>query len=100
MEKQYETETDGELKTGFESRKLYVSVNADFDKEGRVTPRSVTLPTTGRTYGIDRVEDCVRAASRKAGGCGLRYAVRICRQTAYLYFEDTNPGRWFVALKD
>ena len=81
------------------NRKLYVVVNADFDEEGCVWPRTITLPNTGRKYFIDRIMSCARAASRKAGGCGLRYAVVINGRPAELFFEDTNPGKWFVTLR-
>lgn len=74
--------------------KVYVEVGAVFEKSGRVIPKWLKMGDT--RYEIERVLDCRRAASMKAGGCGLRYTIRCCGQNAYLFFEDTDPGAWFV----
>ena len=75
-----------------EQRKVYVAVEADFQPDGRILPRSVTWEN-GKKYAIDRVQDIRRGASLKAGGAGIRYTVRIGRSTTYLYLEE---NRWFV----
>ncbi len=74
------------------ARKVYVEVTARFDTDGRITPLSLTWED-GTVFEIDRVLDCRRAASLKAGGTGMRYTVRIGNQQSYLYYEDP---RWFV----
>ena len=72
--------------------KVYVRVQAEFDEEGNITPLSVKWEN-GRVYEIDRVLDVRRSASRKAGGTGMRYTVRIGRKQTLLFYED--PA-WFV----
>lgn len=79
--------------------KVYVEVGVKFSAEGDMRPLWIKMVNTGHRYEIDRVRNCVRAASRKAGGCGLRYTVVINRQEANLYFEDDDEHRWFVELK-
>ena len=76
--------------------KVYVQVEAEFSEDGRLTPRSIRW-TDGHRYGIDRVKDCVRAASRKAGGTGLCYTVEIGGRESHLYYEENF--RWFVEAK-
>lgn len=73
-------------------RKVYVKVKAEFDTAGFLSPLSLTWED-GREFPIDRVLDTQRAASRKAGGIGTRYTVRIQGRERYLWFE--NPA-WFV----
>lgn len=48
-------------------------------------------------FEIDKVLDCRRAASLKAGGVGMRYIIQIGKRQSYLYYEDP---RWFVEAKD
>lgn len=76
--------------------KTYVGVRAVFSAEGEVTPLSI-LWEDGRKFEIDRVTDCRRAASLRAGGAGLRYTVRIGGRTHYLFYEENN--RWFVEAR-
>ncbi len=78
------------------AKKIYVKVNADFDADGNITPRSV-IWEDGHVFEIDRVLSSCRRASLKAGGIGIRYTVRIGKRTTYLYFED--PA-WFVEGKE
>ncbi len=73
--------------------KVYVQVMAEFMPDGRVRPKSITW-TDGRRFDIDRITDCRRAASLKAGGCGMRYTCMICGRRSFLYLEDGN--RWFM----
>ena len=41
-----------------------------------------------------------RSASRKAGGCGICYFVRVKGQDARLFYEDSPDAcRWFVESK-
>ena len=50
---------------------------------------------------IDRVYRRQRSASRKAGGCGICYFVRIRGQDARLFYEDSPDAcRWFVETKN
>ena len=72
--------------------KVYVGVNAMFEPDGRLIPRSV-LWEDGRIFEIDKILDVRRAASLKAGGSGIRYTVRIGNHETFLFLED---GRWFA----
>ena len=81
--------------------KVYVSVHVAFDEDGNMRPAFLTWED-GTKYEIDRVVECCRAASLKAGGCGDRYTIRVGGKETYLFFEH-NPtqnsncvGRWFV----
>ena len=38
----------------------------------------------------------IATASLKAGGCGIRYTIRIGARDTYLFDED---GRWFVEMR-
>lgn len=77
------------------TRKVYVEVTAHFDIEGRITPLSLVWQD-GTVFEIDRVTNCLRAVSLKAGGIGMRYTVRIGNRQSYLYYEEP---RWFVEGK-
>ena len=84
--------------------KVYVSVDVAFDEDGNMRPAFLTWED-GTKYEIDRVVECCRAASLKAGGCGDRYTIRVGGRETYLFFEH-NPtpysscvGRWFVERK-
>lgn len=72
--------------------KRYVTVISVSDANGVVTPREI-IWDDGRRFAVDRVLDCRQAASLRAGGCGLRYTVRVGGEARYLYYEDP---RWFV----
>ncbi|WP_261429094.1 hypothetical protein, partial [Xiamenia xianingshaonis] len=56
--------------------KRYVSVTARVDEDGRVRPLSIQW-YDGRTYAIDDVRDVRRSSSRKVGGDGICYTIRI-----------------------
>jgi hypothetical protein len=73
--------------------KQYVAVAAEFSTDGRMRPMWIRW-TDGRKYEIDRISDCRRAASLRAGGAGLRYTCRIQGQTRFLFYEENY--RWFV----
>ena len=72
--------------------KRYVSVTARMDEAGRVRPLSIQW-YDGTTYPIDEVINMRRASSRRVGGDGLCYTIRIGEKTTYLYYEDP---KWFV----
>ncbi len=76
-------------------RKVYVDVLVRQDKDGTLTPLELTWED-GRRYTIDRVTAVCRAASLKAGGCGIRYTCRIQNKETYLFKEDE---KWFVEAK-
>ena len=63
--------------------KVYVSVVAEFSKEGTLLPQSFTWED-GRQYHIDRVKDKRRAASTKAGGVGERYTCLVEGKEVFL----------------
>ena len=72
--------------------KINLEVNADFDLDGNIRPRSITWED-GRVFEIDKVLDTRRAASLKAGGVGIRYICRIRGKTVLLFNEE---GHWFM----
>lgn len=76
--------------------KIYVKVTAEFTADGQLKPMWITWED-GRKFEIQRITDCRRAASLKAGGVGLRYTCIISGGQHYLYFEENN--RWFVEAK-
>lgn len=78
-----------------QSPKVYVSVLAEFNTEGILTPISFVWEN-GKRYIIDKVLDVRRAASLKAGGMGMRYTCRVCGRQTYLYQEE---DRWFMERK-
>lgn len=74
-------------------KKVYVNVMAEFTKDGNLMPRTI-IWEDGTNYEIQRIKDCRRAASLRAGGVGLRYTCVIGGQEKYLFYEDNNM--WFV----
>lgn len=78
------------------SRRVYVEVAAVFTPEGQVMPRQIRWED-GTLFAVDRVMDIRKAAATKAGGCGLRYTVRIRGRQTYLFLDG---DRWFVEGKD
>ena len=81
--------------------KVYVAVNASFDEDGRIIPKSL-IWEDGMKYTIDRVTDIRQAAAMKAGGQGDRYTIYVNGIQSYLFFERSANltgnviGRWFV----
>ncbi len=75
--------------------KKYVRVRAEFDPQGNIRPQEIVWED-GQVFEIDRVLDIRRCESLKAGGLGLRYAVRIEGREKYLYYEEP---RWFVEAR-
>lgn len=81
---------------GIEGReKCYVSVVSRTEVDGRVVPLKIVWED-GRTFTVDKVLDCRQAVSRKVGGTGLRYTIRVHNESTYLWYE--RP-RWFVEGK-
>ena len=78
------------------AHKVYVDVDARFSKEGDVVPSCITWEDD-RTYEIDRIMGVKKAASRKVGGHGILYTVRISGNETKLYREGDC---WFVEAKD
>ena len=80
--------------------KLYVEVGVVYAPDGTMAPRYLRLPGRGERLEIDRIYKHQRSASRKAGGCGICYFVRIRGQDARLFYEDAPDAcRWFVETK-
>ena len=77
-------------------RKVYVKVQAEFSADGKLLPMCI-IWENGQRYEIDRVKDCRRAASLRAGGAGIRYTVMICGGEHYLFYEENY--KWFVEAK-
>ena len=71
------------------SNKVYVDVDATFTKEGVLYPKRFCWEDGG-IYEIDRIIDCRRAASLKAGGVGERYTCMVEGKQVYLYYEGDN----------
>lgn len=76
--------------------KKYVQVVATFTEDGKLLPLWV-IWEDDRKFEVDRVKQCVRAASRKAGGVGWRYTCMIRGKEAVLCYEDNF--KWFVEAK-
>ena len=77
-------------------KKEYVSVNATFEKDGSIIPKSIVW-TDNKTFTIDKITNICCAASLKAGGAGIRYTCIISNKQTYLFLEK---DRWFVELKE
>ena len=78
------------------SRKVYVEVAAVFTPEGKIMPQRIRWED-GTLFTVERVTDIRRAAATKAGGCGLRYTIRIGGRQTYLFLDE---DRWFVEAND
>ena len=78
------------------SRKVYVEVAAVFTPEGQIMPRCIRWED-GTLFTVDRVLDIRHAAATTAGGCGLRYTIRIGERQTYLFLDE---DRWFVEAND
>ncbi len=78
-----------------ERKKRYVAVTTRVDEDGTIHPTSV-LWWDGKTYVFDEVSKPRRQSSRRVGGDGLCYVVRIGTTTTNLYYEDP---KWFVEEK-
>ena len=76
-----------------ESCKIYVTVTAEFTKDGRLLPKSFVWKD-GHVYQIQRVTDVRRAASLRAGGAGMRYTCIVDGKESHLFYEDNIM--WFV----
>ena len=82
------------------SYKLYVEVGVVYTPDGVMYPKYVRLARGGKMLVVDKVLRHQRAASRKAGGCGICYTVQIKGQEARLFYEDAPEAcRWFVETK-
>ncbi len=84
--------------------RVYVDVDATFDKHGRILPRSLVWED-GCRYEIDRVVGVRPAVSARAGSGGDRYTIIVKGRESYLFFERSGElmgnklGRWFVERK-
>ena len=80
--------------------KLYVEVGVVYAPDGTMYPKYLRLKKDGEMLEIDKILGHQRSASRKAGGCGICYTVRIRGQEARLFYEDAPDAcRWFVETK-
>ena len=77
-------------------RKAYVSVNADIDKEGVIHPRFIRWDN-GLIYQIEEIVYKCRAASKKVGGGGIRYTIRVKGRESFLFREG---DKLFVEAKE
>ncbi len=77
--------------------KVYVGVFAKFTPEGGMEPFCLEW-TDGRRFFIDRILNRRRAASLRAGGCGIRYTCLIRGRQVELFYEENY--RWFVTAND
>lgn len=60
-----------------------------WSREGDIKPR-VVIWEDGTKYNVDRILDVRQAASLKAGGCGIRYTVRICGRERLFFWKITS----------
>ena len=70
------------------SDKVVVSVKAEFDVFGQLTPLSF-LWENGVQYEVSKVIDRRRAVSLKAGGSGIRYTCKVNGRLVYLFYDDS-----------
>ena len=76
--------------------KVYVDVNEDRLKDGKIIPRSFVWED-GNRYEIDGILEIRPAASLKAGGAGLRYTIKVRRRETYMFLEeDGGISKWFM----
>lgn len=75
--------------------KRYVEVISRTSVDGIVTPLEIVWDD-GRHFEIDRITEKRQAASRRTGGTGFRFTIRVGGQVTYLYYEGP---RWFVEAK-
>jgi hypothetical protein len=81
-------------------KRVYVDVDATFERDGRILPRSLVWED-GCRYEIDRVVG-VHPAAARSGGFGDRYTIIVNGRESYLFFERSGEltgarlGRWFV----
>ena len=75
--------------------KEYVNVTVKFKKDGQMIPVNIEWEN-GRVYTVGRILDIRKAASLKAGGCGVRYLCKIMGMQTYIFFEE---DKWFVERK-
>ena len=79
--------------------KVYVDVNEDRLKDGSLIPLSFVWED-GNRYEVDRILEVRPAASLKAGGVGLRYAVRVRGRETFMFLEDDRGvSKWFMEKK-
>lgn len=76
------------------SSKKYIDVNAVFHADGRIDPKAI-IWEDGRKFEIDKILDIRRAASLKAGGCGIRYICMAHGKQVTLFLEE---DRWFIEM--
>lgn len=78
-------------------RKVYVDVYARFTKDGGMEPVGL-IWGNGKLFVVDRILDATRAASLKAGGCGIRYTCMIKGKRVQIFYEENY--RWFVTANE
>ena len=76
--------------------KRYVKVRADFELDGRIRPL-LFREEDGPAFRIDRVLDVRQAASRKAGGQGIRYVCEVEGGIAVLFHDEPY---WFIEQEE
>ena len=76
--------------------KKYVDMIVRYTEGGQIIPLAVRW-SPDQLYEIDRGLDVQRAASRKAGGAGIRYTCRIKGRERFIWLEE---DRWFVDVKE
>ena len=74
----------------------YIEVIASFSPDGDIRPMAFVWPD-GRRFAIDRILDIRPAASRKAGGRGIRYLCRVREKDILLFLDDK---KWFYEVAD
>ena len=81
--------------------KVYVDVEAHFDKDGTLLPWEITWED-GRKYAIDRVTNIQRGMPKQTDYMSDCYTIVIQGRESRLYFErnrrmsGNSVGRWFV----
>jgi hypothetical protein len=87
---------NGVRATGTRERR-YVGVKALTATDGSVTPIEIFWED-GRRFSVDRVIEVRRAHSLTAGGCGLRYSIRVRGTETHLFYDEYRKA-YFVEAK-
>ena len=84
------------MEAGQNHYKVYVCVEAEFSKEGRVIPKKI-LWEDGTRFSIQKVTEVRKAAATKAGGVGTRYTCIVDGYVCHLFYGTDR--KWFVERK-
>lgn len=78
-------------------KKEYVPALIRFDAEGSMSPVSFRL--NEKWWKIDKIYE-VRRMPFQTGGAGVRYTIRVGRQTGFIMYDAfLEPLQWFIEVE-